>query len=129
MTSTKLSQNQTITPKRLRNFVFYLHRYLGLVLGLIIVVIGVTGTLWMFDAEVYHLVLGQRLTQVTPQGKPLSLDVLVEKVQAAYSSRPYLKVAAISPDYLQTGNSPTSVSISDNNDISLGTSKQKNHQI
>ncbi|MEH2290954.1 PepSY-associated TM helix domain-containing protein [Nostoc sp.] len=119
MTSTKLSQNNTITPKRLRNFVFYLHRYLGLVLGLIIVVIGVTGTLWMFDAEVYRLILGKRLTQVTPQGQPLPLNVLVEKVQAAYSSQPDLKVSTISPDYFQTGTSPASVGIIDKNGISL----------
>lgn len=46
--------------KPLRNFMFYLHRYLGFFLGLVLVVIGLTGSLLVFQHELSDILLDRR---------------------------------------------------------------------
>ncbi|MHC5729841.1 MAG: PepSY domain-containing protein, partial [Nostoc sp.] len=50
MTSWKGSSS--MNSKSLRNWIFTLHRYLGLALGLIAIAIGLTGSLLIFHSEI-----------------------------------------------------------------------------
>lgn len=68
-------------PPRFRTLVFQLHRYLGLIFGLILVVIGVTGSLLVFSTELEHQLIRRRIGDVVPQGNPVSIDQVFAAVQ------------------------------------------------
>jgi uncharacterized iron-regulated membrane protein len=74
----------------LRSFVFHLHRYLGLVSGLILVVIGFTGSLLVFSSEIEHQLIQNRIGKVIPQGDPISIDQIFTAVRSELSRAPGL---------------------------------------
>jgi uncharacterized iron-regulated membrane protein len=74
----------------LRSFVFQLHRYLGLVCGLILVVIGLTGSLLVFSSEIEHQLIQTRIGNVIPQGALISIDQIFAVVRSELSRTPGL---------------------------------------
>lgn len=80
---------------RLRSWVFQLHRYLGLICGLILVVIGTTGSLLVFEPELEHQWITQRIGAIVPDGNPVSLDTVVATVQTELSRSPDLSLGNI----------------------------------
>jgi uncharacterized iron-regulated membrane protein len=107
-----------MSTKRIRNFAFTIHRYLGLALGLLIILIGITGSLLVFEREIDPWLVNQQIETMTPQAEmiksdyaPRSLtDRTFKTVQAAYpdwkidslswngNEKQPLKVDAIAPD-------------------------------
>jgi uncharacterized iron-regulated membrane protein len=83
--------------KQLRDLVFPLHRYIGLVVGLILVVIGLTGSLLVFYPEMNEFMVHQQVGQIAPQGEPLSLEIILDKVKATYADQADVKIDRISP--------------------------------
>ncbi len=81
--------------KQVRNFAFTLHRYLGLVLGLIIVIIGLTGSVLVFRHEIEQFLVTQQFGQITPEGEKASLKVMLDSVKENYSDRPEFKVYSL----------------------------------
>jgi uncharacterized iron-regulated membrane protein len=75
----------TLRSPRLRFLVFQLHRYLGLICGLILVIIGTTGSLLIFEPELEHHFIEHRIGAIAPQGDPVSIDAVVATVQAELS--------------------------------------------
>jgi uncharacterized iron-regulated membrane protein len=73
--------------KSIRNLTFHLHRALGLILGAIISLVGLTGSLLVFESEIDSWADSQRFGNVTPMGKMLSLDRAVEIAQVNYPER------------------------------------------
>lgn len=69
----------------IRRFAFKLHRYLGLAVGLVIVIIGITGSLLVFEAEINHFLLQLQFGQIVPQQQEVSILSVIENVKAAYS--------------------------------------------
>lgn len=69
--------------KQLRNRVFSLHRYLGLAVGLVLVLVGLTGSLLVFHNEIDRVMINMQIEKiVTPTNPtPLAMDDLVTKVQ------------------------------------------------
>lgn len=67
----------------LRTLASKLHRYLGLVAGLLLVPIGLTGSVLVFHEEI-DAVLYPELVRVEPQGVPVSLDAAMDAVRAAF---------------------------------------------
>lgn len=70
--------------KELRDLIFKLHRYIGLAVGLLLVLIGLTGSLLVFHSEIDDLITSQQFGRVTPVGQSLSPEKILEISQAAY---------------------------------------------
>ncbi|MBW4549528.1 MAG: PepSY domain-containing protein [Aphanocapsa sp. GSE-SYN-MK-11-07L] len=81
--------------KKLRKLIFSLHRYLGLALGLIIVVIGLTGSLLIFKQTSNQFQVEQQFGKITPQEQTISLATAVETVQAAYAEQSAFKISDV----------------------------------
>jgi uncharacterized iron-regulated membrane protein len=77
---------------KLQNLIFSLHRYLGLGVGLILVIVGLTGSLLVFVPELDAQIVQQRFGYVTPQEQPIAPDKLVETVKIAYANHSDWKV-------------------------------------
>jgi uncharacterized iron-regulated membrane protein len=67
-----------------RNTIFFLHRYFGLFMGLIMLLIGITGSLLVFQAEIEDWLTIQRYGIMLPQEPLLTLDRVVEVAKTAY---------------------------------------------
>jgi uncharacterized iron-regulated membrane protein len=101
-----------MSTKRIRNLAFTIHRYLGLALGLLIILIGITGSLLVFEQEIDSWLVNQQIETITPQAEIVSSDRTLKTVQAAYpdwkidslswngNEKQPLKVNAIAPNAL-----------------------------
>jgi uncharacterized iron-regulated membrane protein len=67
--------------KTIRNWAFILHRYLGLVVGIIIAVVGLTGSLLVFSPEIATAQIKSSLPKIIPQKERLPLEVLYNRVE------------------------------------------------
>jgi uncharacterized iron-regulated membrane protein len=75
---------------RLRSVMFQLHRYLGLLCGLILIMIGSTGSLLVFEPELEHQWLEQQIGAIVPEGNPVSIDIILATVRTVVSQTPGL---------------------------------------
>lgn len=80
---------------KIRNVVFSIHRYIGLLVGLILVIIGLTGSLLVFEHEIDDWGIQQRFGYVIPQEQTLSAGTLVKIVSTAYADYPDWKVGQV----------------------------------
>jgi uncharacterized iron-regulated membrane protein len=67
----------------MRNWIFNLHLYAALVVGLFVVIIGVTGSIMTFEDDIDRLT-HPGLFHVEPQGAPLPVGDLLKAAQKAY---------------------------------------------
>lgn len=81
--------------KTLRNVTFSLHRYVGLFVGLLLIIIGLTGSLLVFEKEIDHFLTDQQFGRIIPQEQRVPIESVVDTVKAAFSDRPDLKIASI----------------------------------
>lgn len=70
-------------PIRLRKLVFTLHRYVGLAVGLILVVIGLTGSLLVFEPELDRALIHAQFGNIVPQSQQVSIPSVVDKIKSA----------------------------------------------
>ena len=84
-----------MTYKTLRNFVFALHRYIGLVVGLIAIIIGLTGSLLVFKSEISDFQQHNQIGTITPQGEMLPIEVVLNTVKKSYTNQPDVKLNRI----------------------------------
>ncbi|MBW4582577.1 MAG: PepSY domain-containing protein [Tildeniella nuda ZEHNDER 1965/U140] len=80
---------------RLRSLVFQLHRYLGLFCGFILIIIGITGSLLVFEPELEHQLIEHRIGAIVPQANLISIDTVVATVQAELKRAPNLTLGNI----------------------------------
>jgi uncharacterized iron-regulated membrane protein len=76
-----------MNSKKIRNLAFSLHRYIGLAVGIILVIIGLTGSLLVFQKELDSILVKQKFEQVIPQSPTVSLDVVANSVTQAYTNQ------------------------------------------
>jgi uncharacterized iron-regulated membrane protein len=69
---------------KLRHLAFQLHRYLGLAAGLIIMVVGLTGSLLVFKEEISHFLLEVQFGKITPQQQQVSILSVIDNVKSVY---------------------------------------------
>jgi uncharacterized iron-regulated membrane protein len=81
--------------RKFRNFAFILHRYIGLVVGLLLVFIGLSGSLLVFKPEIEQFIITQQVGRITPQAKMVSIDAIAETGKAAIGNRPDLTFDSI----------------------------------
>jgi uncharacterized iron-regulated membrane protein len=70
--------------KETRNIVFSLHRYLGLVVGSILIIVGLTGSLLVFQKEIDSFLMKRQFGEVISQGQRLAVESIAKTVEAAY---------------------------------------------
>lgn len=99
---------------KLRSLVFQLHRYLGLACGLILVIIGTTGSLLIFEPELEHQLVENRFGAIVPDGTLVSIDSVVATVQAEVSRMANVTLGNILPP--QDATSPFQARLWDAND-------------
>ncbi|PHJ53439.1 peptidase [Nostoc linckia z18] len=73
--------------KKLRDTVFYLHQYIGLFVGLVLVIVGLTGSLLVFEQDFDHFAIAQQYGHITPQKVQLSPEFMVNKIRDTYAQR------------------------------------------
>ncbi|MEH2007060.1 PepSY-associated TM helix domain-containing protein [Nostoc sp.] len=73
--------------KKLRSIVFYLHRYIGFFIGLLLIVVGLTGSLLVFEQDFDHFMISQQYGHITPQPVQLSPESVVNTIEAKYPAR------------------------------------------
>ena len=87
-----------MNAKKARNIAFYLHRYLGLVVGLILIIVGLTGSLLVFHGEIESFLIGRQFGRIVPQTETVSIETILNNVTTAYQDRPELKLYSINLD-------------------------------
>ncbi|XHX77300.1 MAG: PepSY-associated TM helix domain-containing protein [Stenomitos frigidus ULC029] len=80
---------------KLRSLVFQLHRYLGLICGVVLIIIGTTGSLLIFEPELEHQLIEHRIGAIEPQGNPIGIDAILATVRAEVSRTPGLTLGNI----------------------------------
>ncbi|MEH1940519.1 MAG: PepSY-associated TM helix domain-containing protein [Nostoc sp.] len=80
---------------KLRQIAFHLHRYIGLSVGLLLVIVGLTGSLLVFADEIDHFLLSHQIGHVIPQGQRVSIESELYTVKAAYKNQPELQAIVI----------------------------------
>lgn len=86
-----------MSAKSLRNWVFYCHRYLGLGIGIIAAIIGITGSILVFYPELDALFVRWTFGSIQPQDEPLPPTMLLDKVQTAFANQPKWKLSGFYP--------------------------------
>jgi uncharacterized iron-regulated membrane protein len=69
---------------RLRNWALILHRLVGLAIGFLLVIVGITGSLLVFRKEWDDWLVRLQFGTLTPQAQLLPTEKLVDAVKAAY---------------------------------------------
>jgi uncharacterized iron-regulated membrane protein len=82
-----------MNTKSIRNLAFSLHRYIGLTVGLILIIVGLTGSILVFQKEIDSVLVKQKFEQVIPQAQTVSLDVVTNNITQAYAKQPDWKLA------------------------------------
>ncbi|MGI2903686.1 PepSY-associated TM helix domain-containing protein [Tolypothrix sp. VBCCA 56010] len=73
--------------KKLRDIVFYLHQYIGFFVGLVLLIVGLTGSLLVFEQDFDHFMIAQQYGIITPQQVQLSPESVVNTIEAKYAAR------------------------------------------
>jgi uncharacterized iron-regulated membrane protein len=81
--------------KSLRHGIFVAHRYLGLAIALVVVVIGLTGSLLVFRHEIAHAALERQIGKIVPQGELLSVEKILNAVKPIYANQPDATLQAL----------------------------------
>ncbi|NMF64796.1 PepSY-associated TM helix domain-containing protein [Brasilonema octagenarum] len=84
-----------MNSKKLRNLIFTLHRYIGLAVGLIAIIVGLTGSLLVFHSEISTFDQQRLFGTITPQGEPLPVEVVLNTVKKIYADQPDATVQRI----------------------------------
>jgi uncharacterized iron-regulated membrane protein len=82
-----------MNTKSIRNLAFSLHRYIGLTVGLILVIVGLTGSILVFQKEIDSVLVKQKFEQVIPQAQTVSLEEVANNVTQAYAKSYFLAAA------------------------------------
>jgi uncharacterized iron-regulated membrane protein len=81
--------------KLLRNLAFQTHRYIGLAVALIIVIVGLTGSILVFYPEMDNYLLDRQFGRVIPQGEKISYERAIDVVKDHYKDRPDWQISSI----------------------------------
>jgi uncharacterized iron-regulated membrane protein len=82
-----------MNTRKLRNLSFFFHRYLGLIIGIFLIIVGITGSLLVFQHEIdNHLILRQ-FPPLETSTQTVNIDSIIDRLQKTY---PDLNLTGIS---------------------------------
>ncbi|MDZ8263001.1 PepSY-associated TM helix domain-containing protein [Nostoc sp. ChiQUE01b] len=84
-----------MTSKTVYKVIFGLHRYIGLAVGLIAIIVGLTGSLLVYHAEISDFQRHHQIGTITPQGQMLPIEVVLNTVKNSYASQPDAKLKRV----------------------------------
>lgn len=84
-----------MSAKKLRHLTFILHRILGFAIGLIAILVGLTGSLIVFQREINEFQLHQQFGAIFPRGDRFSLEVILDIVKATYANLPEMSLQRV----------------------------------
>jgi uncharacterized iron-regulated membrane protein len=84
-----------VKSKKNRNIIVSTHRYLGLLVGLILIIVGLTGSLLVFKYELDDWAIQQQFGRVVAQEQVLSPAILIDNVKIAYANRPNWQISEL----------------------------------
>lgn len=76
---------------------FLLHRWLGLTVGILLSIAGLTGSILVFWHEIDHWVLTQQFGAVIPTGVIMPIAAVVDLVNGAYGDKNWRLTTVVSP--------------------------------
>ncbi|MBW4553300.1 MAG: PepSY domain-containing protein [Aphanocapsa sp. GSE-SYN-MK-11-07L] len=85
-----------MNARTVRITAFHVHRWLGLIGGILLCIAGLTGAVLVFWHELDHWVLTQRLGQIVPTREPIAIAAIADTVKAIYAPKG-LTLSSISP--------------------------------
>jgi uncharacterized iron-regulated membrane protein len=103
--------------KQIRQFIVPLHRYLGLGIGIIFAIVGLTGSVLVFQHELEQAAITLRYNAIVPQPHRLSPEAVLKHVETHYGNQENIAIAAI--DLAPTPTTPDKVKIKPLNQPSL----------
>jgi uncharacterized iron-regulated membrane protein len=84
---------------KLRKWAFAIHRYIGLVVGLVLIIIGLTGSLLVFQREIDTFVITQRFGQIVvpenPAEKVVAIEAIIDRVKDKFKGQPETSIRVI----------------------------------
>jgi uncharacterized iron-regulated membrane protein len=84
-----------MNTRKIRNLAFSLHRYIGLTVGIILVIVGLTGSLLVFQKEIDTALIKGEFETFIPQQQTLSLDEIANNITQIYVNQPDFKLAQL----------------------------------
>lgn len=84
-----------MNTRKLRNIAFQAHRYIGLAVAMILIIVGLTGSILVFYPEMDNYLIDRQFGTVIPQGEKISYDRAIEIVKDHYKDRPDWKISSI----------------------------------
>jgi uncharacterized iron-regulated membrane protein len=81
--------------RQIRSILFPLHRYLGLVVGLILIIVGVTGSLLVFSHELQDRLIVEKFGAIAPQETLVSIDQVFNAAQTFIQQVPGYSINGI----------------------------------
>jgi uncharacterized iron-regulated membrane protein len=84
-----------MNARKLRNLAFQAHRYIGLAVAIILIIVGLTGSILVFYPEMDNYRIDRQFGTVIPQGEKISYERAIEVVKDHYKDRPDWKISSI----------------------------------
>ncbi|MEH2169750.1 MAG: PepSY-associated TM helix domain-containing protein [Nostoc sp.] len=84
-----------MTSKTVRKVLFGLHRYIGLGVGLMAIIVGLTGSLLVFQSEISDFQRHNQIGTITPKGEMLPIEVVLNTVKKSYANQPDAKLQRV----------------------------------
>ncbi|MEH2445987.1 MAG: PepSY-associated TM helix domain-containing protein [Nostoc sp.] len=81
--------------KIVRTITFQLHRWLGLVVGILLCIAGLTGSVLVFEQEIDNFLLERQMGHIVPTNHVIPLETLVNTVNSTYASTPGFKLGYV----------------------------------
>ena len=88
-----------MTSKTVRKVIFGLHRYIGLAVGLIAIIVGLTGSLLVFHTEISDFQRHNQIGTITAKGEMLPIEMVLNTVKKSYTNQHDAKLKRV---YLPT---------------------------
>ncbi|MBN4002089.1 PepSY-associated TM helix domain-containing protein [Nostoc sp. LPT] len=84
-----------MTSKTVYKVIFGLHRYIGLAVGLIAIIVGLTGSLLVFQSEIIAHQKYSQIETITHKGEMLPIEVVLNTVKNSYASQSDAKLQRV----------------------------------
>jgi uncharacterized iron-regulated membrane protein len=81
--------------KTIRNVAFHAHRWLGLLVGLVLVITGLTGSLLVFQREIVDAQMVAQFGRVVPQAEMVAPEAIANAIETAYAHQPEWKLTSL----------------------------------
>ena len=69
--------------RKIRQLTLTLHQYIGLVVGVLLIIVGLTGSLLVFQHEIDQFLVQRQFGQVISQQQRVSIESVLNTVKAA----------------------------------------------